>query len=512
MIRSCQTSAVVGLALGALFALPAQMALAGPPEDVRVAFHFEPFNREAPPRNRAVRPINRDVPPVAYLPETEVVIAAVGDVIPHLPLQRQALSRPAGYRDLWRAAEPVFASADLVYANLETPVAETLGPYGLRFDVAEGTWDPRVYTGYPVFNAPPRLLADLKVSGVDIVSTANNHTFDRGADGVERTLHAIGRAGLAQVGARHREETGDGAWVTPTKTRGMRIAWVACTYGTNGLPDPHRQTLNCYNDQQFIELLIHQQAKRPDIDAVIVTPHFGDEYAAEPNRAQITFARGAVDAGATAVLGSHPHVVQRSEWHRTQDGRAGFIIYSLGNFISNQDELDTRTSLILLLGLARAVSEDTVVSSVRFVPIYVDRERERSQLVLRLAGTDEENAPYVRHVSGRFDGGAGAAGFQIAGTTPVESDYEGTLASSAPPARPAQAVLDSLVVSWTDETDLTEGALPASQPDVQAEGSAGAVALAFSSRTEGPVAVPARAPNEGALTGVALIRPAKPGS
>ena len=102
---------------------------------------------------------------------------------------------------------------------------------------------------------------------------------------------------------------------------------------------------------------------------MIFTPHWGVEYVHAARPEQEGLARAAIEAGAVAVIGNHPHVLQPWERHVAADGREGFIAYSLGNFVSGQHELPRRTSVILVLGLAQDAAGDLVVSGARYVPL-----------------------------------------------------------------------------------------------------------------------------------------------
>src|SRR5262249_33114649 len=105
-------------------------------------------------------------------------------------------------------------------------------------------------------------------------------------------------------------------------------------------------------------------------DAIIISPHWGEEYERYPNDEQKHFAHEVLDAGATAVIGSHPHVLQPLQKYITKDGRATLIMYSLGNFISYQGRTNSRSTVILLLGLTKT-SQGTIINGVRFVPMYM---------------------------------------------------------------------------------------------------------------------------------------------
>jgi poly-gamma-glutamate synthesis protein (capsule biosynthesis protein) len=354
----------------------------------------------------ALAPLRTKPPPmVPVIPETEVVMAAVGDVIPHEAVQIQASRHALGFRSLWREVEVLLHRADLAFANLETPVAADVLADGSAA-VVPGVWyDGKVYSGYPTFNAPDLLARQLKEAGVTVVLTANNHCLDRGPLGIDRTIDALNDIGLLHTGTRRRNAAADQPWHVVTAVRGMRIAWLGCTYGSNGFADQHGQSLRCYQNQAAIMDMIRDLRRQGEVDAVIVTPHFGIEYDEQPTPAQRQFARRAIEAGALAVIGSHPHVVQPWEWWPAGDGRQGFILYSLGNFISNQDTVPTRSSLVLYLGLARAVADGSVVvSGVRYVPIQSIRASadQTGEIKVEMASADGADPAGWNYVVGRF--------------------------------------------------------------------------------------------------------------
>jgi poly-gamma-glutamate synthesis protein (capsule biosynthesis protein) len=303
-----------------------------------------------------------------------ITIAAVGDVLLHGPLQQQAYSGSDGFRSLWADALPLLANADVTYANLEGATAAGVSKSG-RAVPDPGKVLGEVYSSYPQFNYHPSLVEDLLASGVDVVSTANNHSMDRHSLGVDRTIDALEAAGMAFTGTRRRGETR--SWAVRTTVRGVRLSWIACTYGTNGIRDPHDQVFLCFQQRSELLSLVSAEAARSDVDAVIVTPHWGDEYHATPNRAQVELGHDLLEAGALAVIGSHPHVLQPWEKYVTTDGREGFVIYSLGNFVSNQTTVPKRSTLLLYLGLTKGRDGVVRVHGARYVPMYMLREGRR---------------------------------------------------------------------------------------------------------------------------------------
>ncbi len=279
-------------------------------------------------------------------PGPTLTIAAVGDLLLQGPLQRQAYDADDGFISLWSDVADLIASADVSYANLEGPTARGVNRAGEDVPDPGKVFDGTVYSAYPRFNVHPSLIEDLIESGIDVVSTSNNHSLDRRVLGVDRTIEALSASDLSFTGTRHSD--GVGTWHTYTENAGFRLAWIGCTYGTNGVLDDERQVRHCYDDEDEILAHIAELKSEPGVDAVIVTPHWGIEYTHDPAAPEIRVAHEFIDAGAVAVLGAHPHVVQPWERYRTQDGREGFIVYSLGNFVSDQIPLGRRSTILPL--------------------------------------------------------------------------------------------------------------------------------------------------------------------
>ncbi|MEQ8443255.1 MAG: CapA family protein [Alphaproteobacteria bacterium] len=344
------------------------------PSDVS-AQREEPVMQDCVPETATLPPAIRF--DGGYDPDDVVTIAAVGDVLLHDVVQRQVAR--IGYEDLWAGVAPILRSATLTYANLEGSAAQGVLMNGRDAPPSADRYDNRIFTGYPQFNYHPDLISALVDLGVDVVSTANNHSLDRLALGVDRTIEALENAGLPYTGTRHRDRPGQ-AFHTLTTARSesgreYTIAWLACTYGTNDIPDPNDQVLFCFEHTDRVLPAIAELHHDPAIDAVILTPHWGTEYTHVPEERQTRLARAAIASGATAVIGAHPHVIQPGERYVSYDGREGFIFQSLGNFVSNQRSLARRTNLILTLALAPDPSgggNRLRVVSQRHIPTRVD--------------------------------------------------------------------------------------------------------------------------------------------
>ena len=290
----------------------------------------------------------------AVSPDSTLSIAAVGDVLLSESLQRTA-ELAGGYPVLFaKVAEPL-RRADIAFANLEVPTADSIAPGGVNVGASRSLFDLRVFSGYPSFNAHPSVIGALMDAGIRVVNSANNHALDRAWQGIDASVAALRQAGLPATGTRRSDEPG-APWHTQTTVAAawgpVTIAWLGCTYATNGVPDPKRQVLKCFSDRALIHQLVDSLAHAEGIRAVMVTPHWGAEYADQPEPTQVAWAHEMLDAGATAVLGQHPHVVQPFERYVTADGRETLIAYSLGNFVSGQVGVPRRSSPMLGLLLS----------------------------------------------------------------------------------------------------------------------------------------------------------------
>lgn len=313
-------------------------------------------------------------------PNIVSTLAVCGDAMSHMPQTRDAYDSQAGaydYKPMIRFAKPWIEQADYAVVNLETTFA--------------GGSD---YSGFPAFNTPDALGDALKDAGFDLVSTANNHCLDRGYDGMVRTLDVLDNLGLAHVGTyRSAEERAAQNGVHVADVGGIKVAFLSYTYGTNGIPvsKSHPDTVNLLHtdymsDAQVLDTariaddLAAAEALSPDLIAVIV--HWGVEYQTTQNDHQEEIADFLFDHGADVILGSHPHVLQPMETRTLTDRdgttHTGFVCWSLGNFISSQNDEYTDTTVVLNLELTKNPNTGaTDVTKVGYVPLYMlDREQE----------------------------------------------------------------------------------------------------------------------------------------
>jgi poly-gamma-glutamate capsule biosynthesis protein CapA/YwtB (metallophosphatase superfamily) len=241
-----------------------------------------------------------------------------------------------------RDLAPLLSSADIAFVNLEAPFSDHGRP------VEKGM----------VFKAEPEMIEALRVARIAVVSTANNHARDCGRYGVDFTLDWLAKNGIAAAGTGHTaDEAHHGAVI---ERNGHRFGFLAYTYDqSNGnhadqddriaMLDPERMAADVSN-------------MRTRADAVIVSMHAGVEYQKQPNAEQRRFAHAAIDAGASIVVGAHPHVTQPMESYRE-----GVIFYSLGNLVFDQfQRQETQHGLIADLRFAGAK-----LSSYSTIPVDI---------------------------------------------------------------------------------------------------------------------------------------------
>ena len=312
-------------------------------------------------------------------PEPEPVVARLmvaGDVMSHMPITKDAYVAETDsydYSHMLQFAALQLQEADYAVANLETTLAG--GPN---------------YSGFPAFNSPDELAYDVKEAGFDLLSTANNHSRDKGMDGIYRTLDVLDEAGLAHVGThRSQEELDENHGIHVADVGGISVAFLSYTYGLNGfqLDSDKMYAVNLFNLDYYTTLETPdydrlradlEAARALDADLIAVMIHWGIEYQNAPNHHQTDLAQFLVEQGADLVLGGHPHVLQPYETISVTgwDGQAreGFVCYSLGNFISNQYEPfpAVQTTAILELELTRdPETGETAVTDVGYVPYYM---------------------------------------------------------------------------------------------------------------------------------------------
>ncbi|MFD2745478.1 CapA family protein [Paenibacillus yanchengensis] len=294
---------------------------------------------------------------------TEAVWIGAGDIMSHkpqLPGSYIAAEQRYNFDPIFANVAPILKTGDFVMANLETPIAGK--------DVG--------YSGYPLFNAPDELAEALKHAGFNILSTANNHSLDQGEQGLLQTMKTLDKLDVHYVGTALSDEMTKKQVIV--EKNNITMGLLAYTYGTNGIAIPAgKPYLVNLIDEQKIKSDI-TQLKDAGVDIITVALHFGIEYDPIPSEEQKQLARKLVDAGADIIAGSHPHVIQPYEVIETFTSagkkKKALIIYSLGNFISNQRGDTKDYGVLYKVNLKKELTSNfTELTDITAIPTWVHR-------------------------------------------------------------------------------------------------------------------------------------------
>lgn len=279
-------------------------------------------------------------PPKPAPPQT--VVLGVGDILLGRQLGEE-MARAGDYSIAFRNIRDTLTAADITFGNLE-------GPFCGK---------PPYSSSGMIFRFRPRAVESLVLAGFDVVSVANNHFGDGGDACMEFSLDHLHDAGIATAGA---GRTFDGAHSAALVERnGIRFAFLGYTFAArNDHPKGKGLVIAGRDPQQVRRDVI---AARGRADVIIVSLHDGAEYSQRIAKETEEFAHAAIEAGAVAVFGHHPHVPQRVEHYRD-----GWIFYSLGNFVFQQNTPPSaRTAL-----MARLTFSGTGLFRVEAVPAVIE--------------------------------------------------------------------------------------------------------------------------------------------
>lgn len=301
---------------------------------------------------------------------TNIKIAAAGDIMFHDDQLESAYDEEHDtyeFASVFADVEPIFSSADLALANFESTTA--------------GPSDREGYRGYPTFNSPDETIGAIKKSGIDVLTTANNHSLDTGSAGLKRTVQVIRDKGLISVGTYDKPPE---SRVHIEDIKGIKIAILSYTEMINDLG------LQTTNDDlnEMINLMEANiikddiaEAKELEADLIISFVHWGEEYVEEPTDFQVAFAEMMTEEGVDIILGSHPHVIQKSEYLEINDHQS-YVIYSMGNFLSNQrletiDNELTEDGVIVNFDIEKnTTTNETTLEKVEYIPTWVYRDKQ----------------------------------------------------------------------------------------------------------------------------------------
>ncbi|WP_419917607.1 CapA family protein [Candidatus Poriferisocius sp.] len=335
----------------------------GPAATSRPGTASTPVPEAAVPPTPATTPIPSPTPTPTPTPPRQARLAFTGDLLSHSSVFNRAEvyggdELAYDYRPMFEPVAATLSGADLAICHLETPLSP----------------DNQNLSGYPVFNAPGDLAVAIAEVGYDGCSTASNHSLDKGTAGIAATLDLLDQADLGHAGmARTFDEA-----TTPTlyAVNGITIGHLSYTYGLNGFirPADRPWVVNVISTQDI--LAEARAAIGAGADFVVLSIHWGTEYRTAPSAHQRALAEELLAGDEIdLIVGSHAHVIQPVDLVN-----GNYVIYGLGNFLSNQSPQSCRScppgstdGVIVVVELSESESGRIQVEAIEAVPTWVDR-------------------------------------------------------------------------------------------------------------------------------------------
>ncbi|MEG1862788.1 MAG: CapA family protein [Oscillospiraceae bacterium] len=289
---------------------------------------------------------------------------AAGDNLIHGSLYLQAAARSDdGTYDFdyaYANIKDYFKDFDVKFINQETLVNDAFKP-----------------STYPQFSSPTQLGDTVIDMGFNVIGTSNNHSYDKGAQGIASSLEYWNSKDVVNTGFYTGDDEKDIKYLT---VNNIKMAFLAYTYGTNGLSVDTNTSPHIIHPDDFD--IVERQVKKAkeNSDIVIVSCHWGFEGTNEVNDYQKMVADKLNIMGVDVIIGTHPHVIQTAEWHtNTENDNKTLICYSLGNFISAQSEANNMLGGLFRFEIIKTYKEDgsseIFIERPYFVPTITHYDR-----------------------------------------------------------------------------------------------------------------------------------------
>jgi poly-gamma-glutamate capsule biosynthesis protein CapA/YwtB (metallophosphatase superfamily) len=313
-------------------------------------------------------------------PSEKLSILFLGDIMGHDEQIWSAENREThtfNYDDVFMYIKPVISDADIAIANFEVTLG---GP---------------PYSGYPQFSSPPALAAACKNAGIDYMVTANNHAADRGKSGIAGTINRLDSLGIPHTGTFLNSSSRDSLYPLMFKRNGMSVALLNYTYGTNGINVPEPVIVNILDKNVITADIKKAKSKNPDITILFL--HWGTEYDTVPSKTQTDLAEYFFSLGVDLIIGSHPHVLQKMVWLKSSSGgKDGIVVYSMGNFISNQRKPKTDGGAIVRIGFIKNGNELKISDAGYYLTwVYTPIEKYRKKFFILPCSQFENNPDFL---------------------------------------------------------------------------------------------------------------------
>lgn len=240
-------------------------------------------------------------------------LLATGDGLIHSVIYRSYYKNGVyDFTDAVKYVKDIVKDYDIAYYNQETPTGD----------------DSIAYSGYPMFYTPSAYVDAMQDVGFNTVSLASNHSLDKGEKGVLNTIKYFKTTNMLYNGMNDSEKMRNN--FTIKEKNNITYTMLSYTTKTNGLSTPKGKEylINIYDKEQVKKDI---EAIRDKVDVLIVAMHWGIEYINMPNDEEKEIAEYLSSLGVDIIIGNHPHILQPI----TKIGNT-IVMYSLGNFISNQ--------------------------------------------------------------------------------------------------------------------------------------------------------------------------------
>lgn len=312
--------------------------------------------------------------------ENSIKLLFLGDIMGHGPQIKAAFDQPTktyNYENNFQYLQPIFAEADYTIGNLEV----TLGT--------------KPYSGYPQFSSPIELAVAIQNAGIDILATANNHSCDRRKKGIIKTIEVLDSLHISHFGTYRSSDEKELNHPLLIEKNNIRIALLNYTYGTNGIAIPKGTVVNLLDKETIRKDVLVAQSYQPD--QIIAFVHWGQQYKNLASASQKKWFAFFKSLGVNIVIGSHPHVVEPMKWNKDN---TSLVVYSLGNFISNQRTFPRDGGAVFELVLSKK-GKLTSIKSAQYLLTWVYKQNSKNKVAYFVLPVDEflYKKPFFEKVS-----------------------------------------------------------------------------------------------------------------
>ncbi len=290
---------------------------------------------------------------VSTVPADKMSLLFIGDIMGHdeqIWSAENRETRTYSYDTVFSYVRPLISEAGIAIANFEVTLAG------------------QPYKGYPQFSSPAALAVACRNAGIDYLVTANNHAADRGKTGITGTINRLDSLGIPHTGTFLSQESKEALQPLMIRKDGLSLALLNYTYGTNGNAVPEPVIVNILDKESVTRDI--EKAKSLNPDMLILFLHWGTEYDTVQTPEQSELAAYFFSKGVDLIIGSHPHVLQKMIWYRDGSAMNKAVVYSLGNFISNQRKPKTDGGSMVKIDIEKTGSS-WKISNAGFFLIWV---------------------------------------------------------------------------------------------------------------------------------------------